>query len=419
MFVCPECGESAPSAATCSEHAIPLVDRGGDSLLGETLGSYRVARQVGSGGMGTVYLAVQPAIGSRVALKVLDGPASLTAHSRMVDRFFTEARAVNLIRHDNIVNVLDLARLPDGRPYMVMEYLDGAPLSEIFDRRSQLPLGNLAQVIEETLAALRAAHRKDVVHRDLKPENIFITRGGRTKVLDFGVAKLLGSIKVTPGGIQTESGIMLGTPQYMAPEYVLGEALDARSDLYSVGAVLFEGATGRRPFDGQSLFDLCQRIVDRAPPLPSALRPDMPPAYEAVILRALAKRPEQRFSDAKQMALALREASRGLPRQTFSTTGGHADELDASALSPLRSDAGSDSAPPAAAAETRAGKRSASHEIAFAETRVSPSASSLAAQERSQAEARAQRKRMMMVVGISLGVALACVAALVVALLSR
>src|SRR5689334_1960838 len=192
MFVCPECGAPQPVQGHCPADGTPLAPIGEDVLLGTTIGVYRVARLLGIGGMGRVYKGVHPAIGSRVAIKVLSRECS--DRRDLVERFFAEAKAVNLIRHESIVNVLDLAMLPDGRPYIIMEYLDGAPLAAIVDHavanQQPLPLGGLARLTVEVLDALHAAHGKGIVHRDLKPDNIFVAPSGRPKVLDFGIAKL-------------------------------------------------------------------------------------------------------------------------------------------------------------------------------------------------------------------------------------
>src|SRR6476646_7514031 len=192
MFVCPECGASSAGPGYCSHDRFPLAPIGDDVLHDTTVGAYRVARLLGVGGMGRVYKGVQPQIGSRVAIKVLS--RECTDRRDLVERFFAEAKAVNLIRHESIVNVLDLATLPDGRPYIVMEYLDGAPLASILEHaiqhRQPLPFGGLARLAVEVLDALHAAHAKGIIHRDLKPDNIFVAPSGRAKVLDFGIAKL-------------------------------------------------------------------------------------------------------------------------------------------------------------------------------------------------------------------------------------
>src|SRR5690242_5111020 len=235
MFVCPECGHAQPQPGACTSDGTQLQPRGDDLLVGTTVGAYRVARLLGVGGMGRVYKGVQPQIGSRVAIKVLSRECA--DRPELVERFFSEARAVNLIRHEAIVNVLDLASLPDGRPYIIMEYLDGAPLAAAIESVSHggpLPLGSIARLAVEVLDALGAAHAKGIVHRDLKPDNLFVTPSGRPKILDFGIAKLQPEL----GGSATRTGALLGTPHYMAPEQAAGRAIDHRTDLYAIGVIL-------------------------------------------------------------------------------------------------------------------------------------------------------------------------------------
>jgi serine/threonine protein kinase len=311
MFVCPECGASQPVPNRCLADGTPLVPIGDDLLLGTTIGPYRVARLLGIGGMGRVYKGVHPQIGSRVAIKVLSRECS--DRRDLVDRFFSEAKAVNLIRHESIVNVLDLATLPDGRPYIVMEYLDGSPLAGIIEQaqrsHSPIPLGGLARLVAEVLDALGAAHSKGIVHRDLKPDNIYVTPSGRPKVLDFGIAKLQPEL----GGSATHTGSLLGTPHYMSPEQASGRAVDARADIYAIGVILFECATLHKPFVADSLFDLLRKHVEAPPPSPRAIRRDMPESLEHVIYTALAKLPEQRFATAHAMSMALQHATSSLP----------------------------------------------------------------------------------------------------------
>src|SRR5678816_2171569 len=310
MFVCPECGAAQAQGGACPADGHPLADRGEDQLIGTTVGPYRVARLLGVGGMGRVYKGVHPQIGSRVAIKVLSRECA--DREDLVERFFSEARAVNLIRHESIVNVLDLATLPDGRPYIVMEYLDGAPLSDIIARHGPLPLGGLARLAAEVLDALGAAHTKGIVHRDLKPDNVFVAPSGRPKVLDFGIAKLSDATNTS-----TRTGSLLGTPHYMSPEQAAGRAADHRADLYAIGVILFECTTGRKPFLAEALFDLLRMHIEAPPPPPRALRPDMPPELERVILTALAKAPDQRFASAMAMSAALQHATVQLPPEQW------------------------------------------------------------------------------------------------------
>ena len=311
MFVCAECGASQPVDGRCIADGSPLTPRGDDMLLGQSIGAYRIARLLGVGGMGRVYKGVHPQIGSRVAIKVLSRECS--DRRDLVDRFFSEAKAVNLIRHESIVNVLDLSTLPDGRPYIVMEYLDGSPLASIIEQaqiqRTAVPLGGLARLIAEVLDALGAAHAKGIVHRDLKPDNIYVTPSGRPKVLDFGIAKLQPEL----GGSATQSGSLLGTPHYMSPEQAAGRPVDLRADIYALGVILFECATLLKPFTADSLFDLLRKHIEAPPPSPRALRHDMPESLEHVIYTALAKFPDQRFASAQAMSMALQHATSQLP----------------------------------------------------------------------------------------------------------
>jgi serine/threonine protein kinase len=314
MFVCPECGSSQPVSGRCAADGTPVAPIGEDVLLGTTIGVYRVARLLGIGGMGRVYKGVHPTIGSRVAIKVLSRECS--DRRDLVDRFFAEAKAVNLIRHESIVNVLDLAMLPDGRPYIIMEYLDGAPLASIIEHgvhhQMPLPLGGIARLAAEVLDALGAAHAKGIVHRDLKPDNIFVAPSGRPKVLDFGIAKLSDVTNTS-----TRTGSLLGTPHYMSPEQAAGRVVDHRADIYAIGVILFECTTGRKPFLAEALFDLLRMHVEVPPPSPRALRPDMPPDLEQVILTALAKPPDQRFSTTMAMSVALQHATAQLPPEQW------------------------------------------------------------------------------------------------------
>ena len=309
MFVCGACGHSSDREGYCSTDGQALV-AARDPLLGTEVGRYRIARLLGVGGMGQVYLAVQPMIGSRVAIKVLSNEC--TRIPELLERFFAEARAVNMIKHESIVSVIDMAQLPDGRPYIIMEFVEGQTLGEIV-RGGIAPIGGVVQVMTEMLSALGAAHALGIVHRDLKPDNVLITAEGHAKVLDFGIAKLAPGLSnvMSP---RTATGALLGTPAYMAPEQISGAGtVDARTDLYAVGVVLFEAVTGRPPFQGETLYDLMHAHLEVAPPSARALRPDLPVAIERVIMTALEKLPARRFQNAAAMTQALHDAARDLP----------------------------------------------------------------------------------------------------------
>ena len=306
-----------------------MVAAASDPLIGVEIGRYRLTSVIGEGGMGRVYLGVHPGIGSRVAVKVLSD--ACTQRPELLERFFAEARAVNLIRHENIVSVIDMAVLPTGQPYIVMELVEGRTLGALV-RGVAAPLGGVVAVVSEVLAALAAAHAIGIVHRDLKPDNVMITAEGHAKVLDFGIAKLAPGLGNNHSP-RTATGALLGTPAYMAPEQISGaEHVDARTDLYAAGVVLYECVTGRPPFVADTVFDLMRMHVDVAPRPPRALRSDLPPALEQVILMALEKDPARRFQSAGAMIAALAHAGAELPAHEWQALSGAGRQLSMSRL---------------------------------------------------------------------------------------
>lgn len=317
MFVCPECGQCFQAPGQCPSDGSPLSDNLTEPLLGQMVGSYRIAALLGVGGMGRVYKGVHPQIGSRVAIKVLS--MECAHHPALVQRFFAEARSVNVIRHESIVNIVDLSTLSDGRPYIVMEYLDGQSLSEVIQERSPLPVGGVLSLMFEVLDALAAAHQAGIVHRDLKPDNIFVTAQGRPKVLDFGIAKLRPELGA--GSDATRTGSILGTPHYMSPEQAQGLHIDHRSDIYALGIILFELLTGSRPFEAPTLYSLLDMHVKQPPPPPTSVRQDLLPMFDQVVFRALAKRPEQRYQSAAEMKQALELAAQSIPPGSWGSLG--------------------------------------------------------------------------------------------------
>jgi serine/threonine protein kinase/dipeptidyl aminopeptidase/acylaminoacyl peptidase len=281
---------------------------------GTRLGPYEILSPLGAGGMGEVYRARDPRLGREVAIKVL--PASFSSDADRLRRFEQEARAAGLLNHPNITAVYDIGSR-DGAPYVVSELLDGETL------RAALVGGRLSprKAIEYALQmahGLSAAHEKGIVHRDLKPENLFVTKDGRLKVLDFGLAKLtqpetggapLTEIPTATAG--TEPGIVLGTIGYMSPEQVRGQPADARSDIFTFGAILYEMLAGKRAFRGDSAADTMSAILREDPPDLSLTNQNLPPGLERIVRHCLEKNPEQRFQSARDLAFDL-EALSGL-----------------------------------------------------------------------------------------------------------
>jgi len=304
-------GETCPGAQGAHEAIAAAAT--GDPLIGAMVGSFRIQRPLGRGGMGAVYLGEHPVIGSRVAIKFLH--ESLAQNPELVGRFYDEARAVNLIGHENIVAIYDLALLPPARYYIVMEYLEGRTLAAEA-RRGPMEQGLALDVLAQLTDALQAAHERGVVHRDLKPENVFLVRRQETdhfvKLMDFGIAKLGDR---SEGG-HTAAGMIVGTPEYMAPEQCESKTVDARTDVYALGVMAYEVATGRLPFGGASIAQVLLAHLKQRPPPPRGVRPGLHPAFERAILRALEKRPEDRFPDMRAFGQALRAVIDGLAART-------------------------------------------------------------------------------------------------------
>jgi serine/threonine-protein kinase len=287
-----------------------------DPLIGLKIGEYELRQRIGVGGMGLVYDGIQPVIGKRVAVKVLR--PELAQAPEQVARLLAEARSVNAIRHRGIIDIFGFGQLPDGRQYIVMEFLDGTPLDAYLAEKGKLALPEALSILDEVLAALGAAHGAGVVHRDLKPSNIFLVRqpdGSRyVKLLDFGLAKQ--AQNSTGRTAQTRTDMVVGTPEYMAPEQARGQEVGPMTDLYAMGVVTFEMVTGKLPFTGTSPVDLLMKHVDARPPKPSEFLPELPAALDSFVLQMLTKDPETRPGSADALRQQLGRLRRGIVRPT-------------------------------------------------------------------------------------------------------
>jgi serine/threonine protein kinase len=277
-----------------------------DALKPGTLcGAYVLKKELASGGGGTVYEASHRILNRRAAVKVLR--RQLAASPQMVARFVQEARAVNLIKHPSIVDIFEFDELPDGRPFYVMELLDGIDLRSILTERGRIPPAEVLEILEPVCSALQAAHDLGIVHRDLKASNVFIANVGGTRVvklLDFGIAKLLHP-DAGEGGL-TVVGTRLGTSYTMAPEQIRGDSVDARTDIYALGVVLYHLLTGQYPFRAETMTDIERQHLEAPVPRPSQAAP-VPPALDAIVLRCMEKTAERRYQTVKAVIEALRD----------------------------------------------------------------------------------------------------------------
>ncbi len=311
--ICPQC-RATTDDSVCPADGFPTVDAeryrkkkaARDPLIGTIFeGRYRIEQRIGRGGMGAVYKATQLAVGRPVALKVLN--TDLNDNLREVARFQQEARAMSGFHHPNIVGLIDFGQSEDGRLFLVMEYLEGEPLSALMKREAPLDPKRIVQLAVQICEALGEAHDQGIVHRDLKPENLFVVQIGRKrdviKVLDFGIAKVSGSAAAELN--LTKTGAIIGSPRYMAPEQARGTAITPQTDLYALGAILYEMLTGRSVFEGKSPTDYVVAHVMEMPKPPSIDGQVLTGPLADVVMWCLAKKPEERPAGAEALLRAL------------------------------------------------------------------------------------------------------------------
>ena len=284
-----------------------------DVEIGSVLaGKYRVDRVLGVGGMGVVVAATHLELDTLVALKFL--LPEVRDNSEVVARFAREARAAAQIRSEYVARTLDVGRLENGSPYIVMEYLDGKDLAELIEKQGPLPIPTAIKLALQACEALTEAHAIGIVHRDLKPSNLFVTRRRDgteiAKLVDFGISKLMSPVGSRPDLVMTRTSSVMGSPLYMAPEQLMGARnADERSDVWALGVTLYEALAGVPPFNGETLPEVCARVMTQSPQPLVTLRADVPSQLDAVVMRCLQKDPQQRYASAADLAAALRDVT--------------------------------------------------------------------------------------------------------------
>jgi eukaryotic-like serine/threonine-protein kinase len=317
MLICPKCRTtfSSPMLATCYRDGETLVDYErfvadrGDPLRNKLIGGkYQLLERVGQGGMGTIYRATQSGLNRQVAVKILK--RELNVDPDTVARFHREAHAMSLLTHANTVRVYDFGQTEDGLLYLVMELLVGELLTTRMEH-AQLDVLDALRMTQQILRSLAEAHSKAIVHRDLKPDNVFLVRAEghgepAIKVLDFGIAKIVAPDRRVDQ-FETQAGTVFGTPRYMSPEQAQGGTLDGRSDLYSVGALLYQMLTGRAPFVEDDAVVVMAKHIQERPEPPMKVRPErpIPPSLDELVMKAMAKDPAERFQEASEFVQAL------------------------------------------------------------------------------------------------------------------
>ncbi len=273
------------------------------------LGRYNIIGELGQGAMGTVYKAVDPLIDRVVAIKTINLSLALDEKDEYESRFYQEAKAAGRLSHPNIVTIYDVGRSGEIA-YIAMEFLQGRELREILNDGKGMPVEKVINIVAQVAQGLAYAHEYGIVHRDIKPSNIMIVRDGHVKITDFGIARMASA------AVRTQTGMVLGSPKYMSPEQVVGKLTDQRSDIFSLGVMLFEMLTGQAPFAGENVNAIMYQTLNSVPPPPSTLSPNVPEMLNFIVAKALAKKLDHRYQDAKEFAGDLYSCRDRLPRPT-------------------------------------------------------------------------------------------------------
>jgi len=380
------------------------------------IGRYRILGELGRGAMGIVYEALDDVLDRPVAIKTISMSGDLAERADHEARFMQEARAAGGLSHPNVVTVYDVGREQDVL-YMAMELLDGEELRDLLGR-GRMPLPAAIEIAAQIADGLAFAHERGIVHRDIKPSNIMVLRGGRAKIMDFGIAR------VRTSEVKTQTGLRLGSPRYMSPEQVLGQSVDLRADVFALGVVLYEMLTGVPPFGGDDVQAIMYQVASFEPPAPSRLNPAVPMMLDLVVARALAKDPARRYQDAGELAADLRAslaqpakpapAAESAPERTLASAA--VDSAAARTMPLPRRDVGAETGPrlpisrrfdSTAAIQALAAATGASASLAIAP------GDAAAGPETQAARARARRARVRV---LPVALALAVLAAVAIAL---
>ena len=279
------------------------------------LGRYEVIGELGQGAMGVVYKARDPLIDREVAIKTINLSLAMEERDEYEARFYQEAKAAGRLSHPNIVTIYDVGRSEDIA-YIAMEYLHGRELRDILNETKLLPISEVLAIVIQVAQGLAYAHEHDIVHRDVKPSNVMIVRDGHAKITDFGIARMASA------AVRTQTGMVLGSPKYMSPEQVLGKEIDRRSDIFSLGVMLYEMLTGQVPFIGENVNAIMYQTLNTIPATPSSANPAVPEMLDYILAKALAKDMDARYQNARDLADDLKACSDSIPRDAAATDKG-------------------------------------------------------------------------------------------------